>query len=247
MSTLSGLATAALLVLTGSAVAEAPLRPDLVETSISVSQTGASLRMTDVVRNRGAATAPRSTTGYFVAHVRIGVRPIASLPRGALSRGAVRMSVPSSIAPGFYRVVVCADIGHRIRESNERNNCLATSTPIEVIDRTPPTFAGLTSATTCIPGPSGGGTRSSSYHLAWDPAADNATPASHIVYDVYMANTPGGERFAAPTYTTPVGASSFATPPLPDDKPYYFVVRARDQAGNHDANSVERAGVNLCV
>jgi hypothetical protein len=113
-------------------------------------------------------------------------------------------------------------------------------------DTTPPTFAGLKSATTCIPGPIGGG-RTTSYHLTWDPATDNRTPSSQIVYDVYQATTPGGEGFSAPTYSTPAGATSFDTPPLPTDKTFYFVVRARDKAGNRDSNKVERQGQNLCV
>jgi hypothetical protein len=113
-------------------------------------------------------------------------------------------------------------------------------------DRVPPTFAGLESATTCIPGPIGGG-RTTSYHLSWDPATDNVTPSSKIVYDVYQASTPGGEDFSTPTYTTPAGATSFDTPPLATDKSFYFVVRARDQAGNRDSNTVERQGQNLCV
>ena len=50
-----------------------------------------------------------------------------------------------------------------------------------------------------------------------------------------------------PTYTTPAGATSFTTPPLATDKYFYFVVRARDQAGNSDSNTVEREGQNLCV
>jgi hypothetical protein len=113
-------------------------------------------------------------------------------------------------------------------------------------DHTPPTFAGLKSATTCIPGPVGGG-RTTSYHLSWDPATDNVTPSSRIVYDVYQATSPGGEDFSTPTYTTPAGATSFDTPPLPTDKSFFFVVRARDQAGNRDSNTVERQGQNLCV
>jgi hypothetical protein len=113
-------------------------------------------------------------------------------------------------------------------------------------DTTPPTFAGLKSATTCVPGPIGGG-RTTSYHLSWDPATDNRTPSSQIVYDVYQASTAGGEDFSAPTYTTPAGATSFDTPPLPTDKTFYFVVRARDRAGNSDSNKVERQGQNLCV
>src|SRR5882724_74811 len=38
-------------------------------------------------------------------------------------------------------------------------------------DRTPPTFGGLVSATTCIPGPVGGD-RMSSYRLTWAAAKD---------------------------------------------------------------------------
>jgi len=113
-------------------------------------------------------------------------------------------------------------------------------------DTTPPSFAGLKSATTCIPGPIGGG-RTTSYNLSWDPATDNVTPSRKIVYDVYQADAPGAEDFSTPTYTTSAGATSFTTPPLPADKYFYFVVRAKDEAGNGDSNMVERQGQNLCV
>jgi hypothetical protein len=89
--------------------------------------------------------------------------------------------------------------------------------------------------------------RTTRYRLRWDPATDNVTPSSKIVYDVYQARRSGGEDFSKPTHTTPPGATSFTTPLLPADKRFYFVVRARDQAGNRDSNTVERQGVNLCV
>jgi len=113
-------------------------------------------------------------------------------------------------------------------------------------DQIPPTFAGLKSATTCIPGPIGEG-RTSSYHLSWEAATDNVTPSSKIVYNVYQATTAGGEDFSQPTYTTAAGVTSFDTPQLSSGKTFYFVVRARDQAGNEDSNTVERQGQNLCV
>ena len=113
-------------------------------------------------------------------------------------------------------------------------------------DTVPPKFAGLKSATTCIPGPIGPG-RTTSYHLRWNAATDNVTPSSKIVYDVYQARRSGGEDFSKPSYTTPPGATSFDTPQLPADKHFYFVVRARDRAGNRDSNRVERQGLNLCV
>ena len=110
----------------------------------------------------------------------------------------------------------------------------------------PPVFAGLERATTCIPGPIGGD-RLSRYQLVWKPAHDDATPRSRIVYDIYMAARPGGESFARPTYTTGPGATSFATPPLSSIQQHYFVVRARDAAGDRDRNKREQQGTNLCL
>lgn len=224
-----------------------PVRPDLVVTGIAVSQHGATLSVTDVVRNRGGAPARRSSTVYTIAGVRLGARAVAFLRPGAVARASVTLTVPASVTPGSYRVRACADASRRVAEANERNNCLATRGTIAVVDRTPPVFAGLTSAVTCIPGPSGGPTRLSSYRLTWSQATDNATSPGGLVYDVYLANTPGGEDFSAPTYTTDAGATAFSTPQLPDDRAYYFVVRARDRAGNEDRGMVERRGTNLCL
>ncbi len=231
----------------GSALAGTPVRPDLVETVVSLSQHGPSLRVRDTVRNGGAATAPSSATGYYLAHVRIGGRSVGRLRPRASSRGSRTVTIPSTIAPGSYRLLACADDRRRIRESNERNNCRATSSLVQVSDRTPPLFAGLKRATTCIPGPVGGEVRSSHYYLQWDRAGDDVTPQSRIVYDVYQATAPRGESFSQPTYTTSAGATSFTTPLLPDNASYYFVVRARDKAGNRDSNRVEHLGMNLCL
>ena len=125
---------------------------------------------------------------------------------------------------------------------------LALSAPAQARrkDRTPPVFAGVKSATTCIPGPIGPG-RTSTYHLRWSPATDNVTRSRRIVYEVYQATMPGGEDFSAPTYTTGRGVTTFDTPALPTDEYFYFVVRARDRAGNQESNTIEREGQNLCV
>jgi hypothetical protein len=113
-------------------------------------------------------------------------------------------------------------------------------------DRTPPDFAGLTAATTCLPGPIGP-PRGSPYYLRWSPASDNLTPQNQIIYDIYQASKLGGQTLSAPTYTTDPGATSFTTPPLSSSETWYFVVRARDGAGNRDSNRVERDGQNLCL
>jgi hypothetical protein len=98
-------------------------------------------------------------------------------------------------------------------------------------------FAGLKSATTCIGGPV---VRPAMYTLSWEPATEKN--GSAFVYRIYQATIPGGENFSEPTYTT--RATSFTTPLL--SAPVYFVVRARDRAGNEDRNTVELEGQNLC-
>ena len=110
----------------------------------------------------------------------------------------------------------------------------------------PPMFGGLRSATTCIGGPIGPG-RTSSYHLGWDPASGRAARPKRFVYEIYQATKPGGEDFSHPTYTTAPGVTFFDTPQLPANERFYYVVRARDRAGNEDSNTVEREGQNLCV
>jgi hypothetical protein len=112
-------------------------------------------------------------------------------------------------------------------------------------DTTPPSFTGLTRAFACTPGPQRPG-QTTPYNLSWQAASDDVTPGSRIVYDVYLGSAPGREDFSKPTWTTPAGVTSYATPGLPSHGSYYFVVRARDGAGNRDANRVEVHGVDPC-
>jgi hypothetical protein len=113
-------------------------------------------------------------------------------------------------------------------------------------DTMPPTFAGLESAFACTPGAQRPG-ETTPFTLTWTAATDNVTPSDEIVYDVYEVGTSGGEDYGAPTWTTAPGVTTFKTPGLPSHGTFYFVVRARDQAGNEDQNTVERRGVDPCV
>lgn len=221
-------------------------RPDLTVTAVSVAQHGAKLSVADTVRNVGAAKAPPSTTAYFLGSLRIGARAVRRLAPHALSHGAKTLVIPANVPPGTRTLRVCADAADLVRETSERNNCRTATTRVLVRDRTPPTFAGIVQATFCAPGPIGYD-RMSRYFLRWERARDTVTAPSDIVYDIYTATTSGAESFAKPTYSTKPGATSFSTPPLPTDVGHYFVVRARDRAGNHDANTVERQAVSICV
>jgi len=110
-------------------------------------------------------------------------------------------------------------------------------------DTTPPSFAGLDRAVQCFPGPQTPGEQRP-VSLSWNAATDNASPSSRITYDIYMASSAGGENFSQPNWMTQ-GATSFTTPNLPAAR--FFVVRARDGAGNEDHNTIERPAGNPCL
>jgi hypothetical protein len=113
-------------------------------------------------------------------------------------------------------------------------------------DHQPPTFAGLTRAFACTPGPQRPG-QITPFTLGWQPATDNTAPANQIVYEIYYATTPGGEDYAHPTWTTSPGVTGFRTPGLPSHADAYFVVRAQDAAGNQDSNTREQKGIDPCL
>jgi hypothetical protein len=96
-------------------------------------------------------------------------------------------------------------------------------------DSTAPTFAGATSASG-LP---------SAIEVSWSPATDDVTPAAQIVYLIYEADTSGGQSFATPTFVTAPGATSFRVQSLPLSTTRFYVVRARDAAGNIDGNTAE--------
>ena len=259
---------AVLVALCAGRAAAAPARPDLVEAAVVVSTQGATLVVTDRVANRGESTAPRSRTRYVLGGVPIGGRPVPRLRFGTSSRASTRLVVPRSVPAGTFRLLACADGAHLIVESNERNNCRVALGKVEVGDRTPPgyeyvrelerflrdsqerTLAGTAQAvaTALHDRPQLFEARAAPLDtLPSERASDDVTPPDRVTYDVYQANVPGGEDFGTPTYTAVAGATGFTTPPVPDDRTYYFVVRARDSAGNSEANKVERPGRNLCV
>src|SRR2546423_3776407 len=134
-----------LVVLAATAAARtAHRRADLVERSVLVTPrtvaAGDTLRITDKVRNRGRAIAARSTVGYYLSRdrvrdagdLRLGTRATRRLRRRATSTASRTMRIPSATAGGTYRLVACADIRHRARESGERNNCRAAARSITV-------------------------------------------------------------------------------------------------------------------
>jgi chitinase len=98
------------------------------------------------------------------------------------------------------------------------------------LDITPPTFGGLVSATAA----------GTSATLAWVAGSDTVDPPSALTYSVYVATTTFAEDFTKPPAYTGKGSGITINGLKPSTK-YFFVVRARDTAGNEDANVVEKS------
>lgn len=101
--------------------------------------------------------------------------------------------------------------------------------------------AGKTSDTTrpALAGIKGSSSLATSITLNWGLASDDVTVAQNIVYLVYRVTTAGAENYTTPTYTTAQGALSYTDSGLTADTTYYYVVRAKDEAGNIDTNTIE--------
>jgi hypothetical protein len=119
--------------------------PDLVETSLSNPPAGAApggtFSATDTVKNQGSGRAGSSTTRYYLSldtakgsgDVRLnGSRSIPALASGATSSGTVSAGIPSSIAGGTYYLLACADDLGAVSETNESNNCRASSGQVKI-------------------------------------------------------------------------------------------------------------------
>jgi CARDB len=109
--------------------------PDLVITALTTSAhqvaAGNQVTVSDTTKNRGAAKAGASTTGYYLSKDKtrsssdktLGSRSIAQLAPGKLSSGKKTVTVPAATTTGTYYVLACADSKKAVRESSETNNC----------------------------------------------------------------------------------------------------------------------------
>jgi hypothetical protein len=138
-------------------------------------------------------------------------------------------------ATTYYFVVRAMDEHGNV----DGNSVERSATTLPNADTAPPTFRGLEQALQYDVG------NGFTVILSWTAATDNVTPQSGIVYRIYMATSPGAENFSSPSYVTAAGQTSYSlfvlltggNTPIGN----YFVVRAVDEAGNEDTNTVERA------
>jgi len=72
--------------------------------------------------------------------------------------------------------------------------------------------------------------------LTWTASSPETDVAQ---YDIYRATTSGGQSYTSPAYTVSVGTTSYTDTTVTDGLTYYYVVRARDAAGNIETNTSE--------
>jgi hypothetical protein len=103
---------------------------------------------------------------------------------------------------------------------------LAVTTPEGV----PPTFSGVKRASA----------DGATVRIFWLPGSDNVTHPENIVYDVFSSLSQHKEDFSKPPRATSApGAASIVLTEMNLATKYFYVVRARDVAGNEDNNNVE--------
>jgi hypothetical protein len=117
--------------------------------------------------------------------------------------------------------------------------CSGAQVGFEVVvsgDTDAPSFTGGTNIVATAGGPPGSGM----INLSWSAATDATGP---ITYYVYGSTVLGGEDYGIPVAAGVSAPSVSTTITLTSGVVYYFVVRARDAAGNEDANVTQSAGL----
>jgi hypothetical protein len=150
-------------------------------------------------------------------------------PTASFTNATLGVVAGLSQASQYYFVCRARDLSG----NSDQNKSERTATTLA--DGDPPTFAGATGISNIT---------STSVQLNWAAGSDTQTPTGEIVYDVYQASSSGGQAFTgAPVASSDPGASSVTVSDLTPATQYYFVVRARDKAGNHDTNVIEKNAV----
>src|SRR5262249_62192514 len=113
-------------------------RPHLSETAASTppaaARPGSGFAITDTVKNQGVLTAGASTTRYYLSadvvrgaddQLLAGSRAVPSLAPGAASTGTVTVTIPTTVRPGMYFALACADHARPVTAPDATNNCRA--------------------------------------------------------------------------------------------------------------------------
>src|SRR5439155_3927275 len=100
---------------------------------------GKSFSVTDVAKNQGLTSAGASVTRYYLSTDKLkssgdkllsGSRSVPTLAAGQSSTGTVSVTIPSGTTAGIYFLLACADDTKVVPETNEINNCIASTSTV---------------------------------------------------------------------------------------------------------------------
>ena len=107
--------------------------PDLVVNAFGAASSvaaGATLAITDAIRNSGGGAAPATNARYYLStnpgvdagDLILGTRVVPALAPGTLDSGALGLVIPAGTAPGTYYLIAKADGDDLLAETQETNN-----------------------------------------------------------------------------------------------------------------------------
>jgi subtilase family serine protease len=110
--------------------------PDLTESALTAPASavaGATISVTDTVKNIGGGSVSASTTKFYLsnnftfdaADVSIGSRTVIALAPNGTNSGTVSLTVPTGTAPGLYYIIAVTDADETVPETIETNNTRA--------------------------------------------------------------------------------------------------------------------------
>lgn len=117
--------------------------PDMAMTALSGptrGSPGGTMQVTNAVANLGTAPPTAFNVGIYlsadpvitVADIRVGLRPVSSLPPGTNSTSVVAVALSASFTNGTYYLGAIADYPNSIQEITETNNTIVIGTPITI-------------------------------------------------------------------------------------------------------------------
>ncbi len=174
---------------------------------------GGRLPVTDTTTNQGAGAVGSSVTAYYLAlgttHTATdipltgGLRIVPGLSAGAGSTGSVLAYVPSTTPVNAYYLLACADGYSRVAEGNEKNNCLASVTPVQV------TLPDLT--VTAVSNPPATATRGTRFALTYTVRNVGNVPAGPFVVSSYLSRGGVNVALLSATSLTSLAAATAAS------------------------------------
>jgi len=245
--------------------------PDLQVLSVTVNGTpaaGATVQVSETITNSGPAAAGTSVTRFYFSKDNVkdaldtllaGVRVVAAIPAGnSAPAGPTNVTLPTTVAPGTYYLLACADDNRAVPEGDaENNNCNGTQITLAGADLevtgftvtgTPGTGATIQVRDTVLnSGPGKAGASVTRFFLSMNATrepGDTALPGVRSVLALASGASSTPATPVAVTIPMNVAPGSYFLLACADDN---RAVQEEDETNNCAATAITVAGADLQV